>query len=264
MVVQRELYKKIESNTKKSWELNWSRVDQKSITEIFDYPRVRKLAADYLRYLPREGIALEAGCGLGQWMEYFRSNGYNMVGVDYNEATIFQAKSYGAGLSLATADVRALPFKNESVDTYISFGVIEHFIEGPEVALSEAYRVLKKGGTALITVPHRNIFTVIKSPVEWLKRSSLLRRIFSKEKRIYYYQKYFEPKRLMAKFRDAGYEVMLHKPVDHTFSLVEFSGIFRDKKTYDGENAFAVKLGGVLEKFFPHMCAGSNLFVLKK
>ena len=264
MAVQRELYKKIESDTKKSWELNWSNVSHKAITEIFHYPRVKKLTVDYLRYLPKNGIALEAGCGLGQWVGYFRSNGYNMVGVDYNESTICRAKSYDSSLSLAAADVRALPFQGESIDTYISFGVIEHFIEGPEKALREAYRVLKKGGTALITVPHKNIFTIIRSPVDWLKRSSFLRKIFSKEKKIYYYQKYFAPQRLMAKFRDAGYEVLLYKPVDHTFSLVEFSGLFRDKDTFDGENDLAVRLSSVLEKFFPYVCAGSNLFVLKK
>lgn len=264
MAIQKEYYKRIESDTKKSWELNWSNISHKAITEIFDYPRVRKLTGDYLNYLPKDGLVLEAGCGLGQWVGYFSSKGYRIIGIDYNAPTISQAKSYNPSLSLAAADVRALPFQNESIDTYVSFGVIEHFIEGPDAALKEAYRVLKKGGTALITVPHRNIFTVIKGPISWLKRYPFLRKIFSKEKKVYYYQRYFTPRRLMAKFQAVGYKIILHKPVDHIFSLVEFSGIFRDKNTFDGENALAAKLSDILERFFPYMCAGSNLFVLKK
>ncbi|MDP3791518.1 MAG: class I SAM-dependent methyltransferase [Candidatus Omnitrophota bacterium] len=264
MDIQRELCKKIESDTKKSWELNWSKVDLKSINEIFDYPRVKKIIDVYLNYLPKKGLVLEAGCGLGQWVGYLRSKGYNIIGIDYNEPTIRQAKSYNPDIRLATADVRTLPFQDESLDTYISFGVIEHFIEGPNAALREAYRVLKKGGTALVTVPHRNIFTIIKSPIVWLKRSPFLRSIFSKEKKVYYYQKYFAPKKLMAKFNEAGYRVVLHKPIDHTFSLVEFSSFFRDKNTYDGESKLAVKWGNILEKFFPYICAGSNLFILEK
>lgn len=264
MNTQKERYKNIESDTRKSWELNWVEVDKKAVTEIFDYPRVKKLAADYLKYLPKNGLLLEAGCGLGQWMGYFQSHGYDIIGVDYNTATVYQAKSYNERLSLAAADVRALPFKDNSVDAYLSFGVIEHFIEGPETALRESYRVLKDGGVAIIVVPHRNIFTVIKSPIVWLKRSEVVRRIFSKEKKVYYYQRYFSQKGLRSKLLKTGYKILLYKPVDHIFSLVEFSGIFRDKNTFDGENELAVRLGNMLEKFFPHMCAGSNLFIVQK
>ena len=38
-------------------------------------------------------------------------------------------------------------------DTYLSIGVVEHRIEGPEPFLAEAYRVLKPGGKILISVP---------------------------------------------------------------------------------------------------------------
>lgn len=254
----------IQRNTKEAWRENWRKVRPEDIAEIFGYPRVKKLIEIYLEYLPKKGIILEAGCGLGQWVEYFRSKGYNIVGVDYNEPTISHAKSYNASLPLAVADVRALPFKSDSIDSYLSFGVIEHFIEGPDAAIKEAYRTLKKGGIAIVVVPHRSIFTVMKSPIVRIKRSYFLRKVFHKEKKAYYYQRYFMPKKLRAKFISVGYEVIFQRGIDHTFSLVEFSGLFRDKNTFDGENGLAVRLGNILEKIFPHMCAGSNLFVLKK
>ena len=41
-------------------------------------------------------------------------------------------------------------FKNEEFDVYLSFGVVEHFEQGPIKALKEARRVLKKGGDLII------------------------------------------------------------------------------------------------------------------
>ena len=38
-------------------------------------------------------------------------------------------------------------------DTYLSIGVVEHRVEGPEPFLAEAYRVLKPGGRIIIAVP---------------------------------------------------------------------------------------------------------------
>ncbi len=251
-------------DTRKSWELNWSRISQGDIFEIFGYPRVKKMAELYINYMHKDGLVLEAGCGLGQWVEYFKSKDYKITGIDYNLATIEQAKKYSIDCSLSVADVRRLPFQDNSIDTYLSFGVIEHFIEGPDAALKEAYRVLKKGGVAIITVPHRSIFIMLKSPINMLKRSGFLRRILRKEKKIYYYQRYFTRKELREKFLAIGYKKLLEKPVDHIFSLVEFSDIFRDKNTFDGENALAVKLGNLFEKYFPYISAGSNLFILQK
>jgi ubiquinone/menaquinone biosynthesis C-methylase UbiE len=257
-------YKKIDSDTKKFWKLNWDKIGKEEINEIFAYPRVKKLVDLYTGYINKNGLILEAGCGLSQWVGHLKSMGYSMVGIDYNAPTIMQAKEYNKDLCLAVADVKALPFKDNSIDTYLSFGVIEHFVEGPEAALRESFRTLKKGGTAIIMVPHKNIFIRIKSPIVWLKRIRLLRKIFRKENKVYYYQRYFSPKELRSKLLATGYKILLYKPVDHIFSLVEFSGIFRDKNTFDGENRLAVRLGNMLEKFFPHMCAGSNIFIVQK
>ena len=47
----------------------------------------------------------------------------------------------------------SLPYEDSSISGYLSFGVIEHFIEGPHEALAEAFRVLRPGGIAIITTP---------------------------------------------------------------------------------------------------------------
>jgi ubiquinone/menaquinone biosynthesis C-methylase UbiE len=56
-----------------------------------------------------------------------------------------------------------LPLRDESIDGYISLGVVEHFRSTVEVikAFKECRRVLKKGGRALITIP--NIFVPLRN-----------------------------------------------------------------------------------------------------
>lgn len=67
----------------------------------------------------------------------------------------FGASPAGASLLLsAVADVRDLPFGEDSFDAVYSMGTIEHFAE-TERAVGEMARVLKPGGRAIIGVPNR-------------------------------------------------------------------------------------------------------------
>ena len=54
----------------------------------------------------------------------------------------------------AIADVRAIPFRDGSMDLLYSMGTIEHFPDY-EVAVREIFRVLAPGGTAIIGVPNK-------------------------------------------------------------------------------------------------------------
>ena len=52
---------------------------------------------------------------------------------------------------------RAMPVENESVDCYISQGVIEHYLNGFDAILDEMDRVLKPHGIALIAFPSMDL-----------------------------------------------------------------------------------------------------------
>lgn len=51
------------------------------------------------------------------------------------------------------ADVRALPFEDNTYDLIIFTCVIEHIVEDREKAIKECYRVVKPGGTVVIVAP---------------------------------------------------------------------------------------------------------------
>src|SRR5207253_2014081 len=85
---------------------------------------------------------LEAGCGLAQVVYYLRQRNYPVVGLDYAPEGIGPAKIRYAELPLYLGDVHHLPYPNNYFSGYLSFGVVEHFEQGPEPALAEASGVL--------------------------------------------------------------------------------------------------------------------------
>jgi SAM-dependent methyltransferase len=92
------------------------------------------------------------------WASRQGARGY---GIDISEPTVRQAsaafdmESVGGRLRRAVADVRALPFADDSFDAIYSMGTIEHFDETTH-AVHEMARVLKPGGRAIVGVPNRH------------------------------------------------------------------------------------------------------------
>lgn len=93
------------------------------------------------------GMVLDIGCG-DRWVEKHLPPAADYVGLDY---PITVSKGY-AGKPDVLADGQCLPFKAESFDTVLLLDVLEH-IPSPDLALSEAKRVLKPQGTLLLQVP---------------------------------------------------------------------------------------------------------------
>ncbi len=111
-----------------------------------------------LKYTPRYGKVCEAGCGLGRYNFYLNHFGIDIVGLDFEKKTIdylnkWKFKKGFGEVSFIEGDVTHLPFEDNSLSGYISLGVVEHFIEGPQKPIREAYRALRAGGIAIITTP---------------------------------------------------------------------------------------------------------------
>jgi len=111
----------------------------------------------YLRPLSAGARLLDAGCGLGEWTVYFSRKGFDCVGLDISQATIDRLRSYFPAADFRRGDVRETNEPDSSFDAVFSWGVFEHFEEGPQKCLAEAWRVLKPGGLLFITVPFDNL-----------------------------------------------------------------------------------------------------------
>lgn len=110
----------------------------------------------FLKYLPREGPILEAGCGTGKYVWALRARGYKIEGIDYAAETIGRIRQVDATLDVRVGDIYAIDRPDNHYAAYISIGVLEHNFNGQDAGLAEAYRVLRPGGIGLITVPYLN------------------------------------------------------------------------------------------------------------
>lgn len=103
-----------------------------------------------------ESRLLDIGCGCGRHL-FPLSHQYNITGIDISVTALNRARNYLAKQNrkahYATASLTHLPFKKQSFDAVICFGVLQHLTkEGRHVAVSEIRRVLKSKGLIFLEV----------------------------------------------------------------------------------------------------------------
>lgn len=132
--------------------------DENKIDDEVKICKDRIIEDIFFKYLNKEDTYLEAGCGLGAWVIYLKQKGYKILGIDHDEKVINRVKDFKKDIEVESGDICNLKYEDNSLDGYISLGVIEHFEEGTKKPVDEAYRVVKHGGRYIITVPCDNLF----------------------------------------------------------------------------------------------------------
>ncbi|WP_277640144.1 methyltransferase domain-containing protein [Wolinella succinogenes] len=107
-----------------------------------------------------KGTVYDLGCGERPYEEDILKVADKYIGVDW-----------GGTLHNLKADIvsdlnKPLPIDSEVADTVTSFQVMEHLCE-PQTMLNEAYRILKKGGNIVLTVPFQ--WWVHEAPYDYFR-----------------------------------------------------------------------------------------------
>jgi 2-polyprenyl-3-methyl-5-hydroxy-6-metoxy-1,4-benzoquinol methylase len=110
------------------------------------------VARDYVK-----GDVLEVGCGEGRGIDLLTANTRTFTAVDKIKPAIDNLQKKHPSARLISMNIPPLTgLADNAYDVVISFQVIEH-IENDSLFLQEIHRVLKPGGTALLTTPNRKL-----------------------------------------------------------------------------------------------------------
>ena len=114
-------------------------------------------ATDYVN-----GSLLEIGCGEGRGVELLAPLISDYTAIDKIAAVVEQLRKDHPDQQFDAGLIPPLPYQSNQFDSVVSFQVIEH-IKDDDLFLSEIHRVLKPGGTALITTPNIKL-TLSRNP----------------------------------------------------------------------------------------------------
>lgn len=103
-----------------------------------------------LPFIPTNSKILDVGCGDAEMLEHIQrvKTPTYAVGVDFREKLINLD-----AINILRGDAENLPFKDQSFECVIIAAAIEH-LPSPINALTESKRILKQGGTLIITTPN--------------------------------------------------------------------------------------------------------------
>ncbi|WP_342076890.1 class I SAM-dependent methyltransferase [Yoonia sp. SS1-5] len=127
---------------------------ERLIARIFRQPRYQQPTGN-LR-------VLDAGIGTGAMTEAFHrciGRRFEAAGVDISTGMLRAAAArlgqLGMDVSLAKADLTALPYADDSFDVVLAAHVIEHLPQ-PQQAIAEIFRVLRPGGILICCITRQS------------------------------------------------------------------------------------------------------------
>ena len=230
-----------------TWVDSWKGIRPESEIQMWDFYGLRQWI---LKYVPKHGKSVEAGCGLGRYVFYLSQLGLDIEGIDFSEPTIHclnkWKKEHDLDADFKTGDVTNLPYDDNSLSGYISLGVVKHFIEGPHRPLSEAFRVLRPGGIAIITTPSISFNVFIQKTKKTIK-NQIKKVLRYKQIPEAFFQYWYRPRKVKNFVGDAGLSVVKYSGADLLYAFCE-RGHFTGENLREG--TFAYKFSHIFENSF--------------
>lgn len=114
---------------------------------------------------------LDIGCGRGYYTKLTSLFPFvkEIQSIDANPEYVKRAKKNVGNdkrITIQTGSIYKLPFKDNYFDSIIASEILEH-LDDDKKALKELYRVLKKGGILLVSVPNKN-YPFLWDPLNWI------------------------------------------------------------------------------------------------
>jgi SAM-dependent methyltransferase len=204
-----------------SWDDYWQKKSIEADLSLCDTDELKPI---FLRYLTKDMTLIEAGSGLGKWVITLSRLGFKIVGLDNYGPGLARVHAHEPEALQVVGSVADCPIGNNTIDAYLSLGVVEHFESGPQQPLAEAFRILKPGAIAFIEVPYDNplrmatrLFNQLKQALKWplkvLFISAGLKKATPKVEKSFYEYHYTE-RELIAFVKETGFTMVELLPKD--------------------------------------------------
>lgn len=114
-----------------------------------------KLILEMMKRMNRahSGMALEVGCGVGDFCQKLSEKYKSVVGLDLDRTAIHHAKGLTKNAFFVLGDAQRLPFRDEGFEFVVCTETLEH-LPNYKRAFFEIVRVTEKHGYIAITVPN--------------------------------------------------------------------------------------------------------------
>jgi len=111
-----------------------------------------------LKYIPQEGLILDAGCGCFHLSDNLKKYGKKITNIDIFIPDVAETKRN----NFLLASAENLPFKDNSFDFIYCWSVLQ-FIKDDTGTINEFHRILKPGGNLVFSVPtRRSVFKLLR------------------------------------------------------------------------------------------------------
>jgi SAM-dependent methyltransferase len=252
------------AGVKEYWEKRWANIPaDKPMENLNAYP----LKYAELTVKNDGGAILEAGCGAGRILRYYKDRGYPILGMDFIDCAVVKLKAIDADLNVEVGDITNMIYADERFRYVLAFGLY-HNLEGAllERSFTETFRVLSHGGKVCASFRADNLQTRL---TDWLANYR------ARKAGVQGGPKSFHKMNLTRAeyenmFRKAGFKVLNTFPVENMPILYKFA-LFRaaSHKLFDENKARKEgyrlsMLGNLLQRFlmrfFPDQFC--NIFVV--
>ncbi len=208
---------------------------------------------------------LEAGCGTGRVLRFFKERGYDIEGFDYIEGAVRSLLDSDPDLKVRTEDITKMSYESETFGCVLAFGLYHNLEEdGLRRAVSETHRVMKEGGRLCASFRADNIQNRINDFIARRKSPP------KKKEALKFHKMNLRHGELKRIFEEGGFFVKKIRPVEN-MPLLYKTRLFRAQghKTFDESlgrregyklSALGQTIQGLLIGLFPHQFC--NIYVL--
>lgn len=141
----------------------------------FDDSIGQRLTARHLKCFQFSGVVagkdiLDIGSSFGWFEKMALENGCaSVTGIEPKKEDFYRAEKEVPGARFTVGSALAIPFPDQSFDMVVMFDVIEHIPKNTEpIAIKEIRRVLRPGGTFIVSTPFHYWLSNIMDPAWWL------------------------------------------------------------------------------------------------